>query len=172
VHNEENARNPDDYRTGHGQTGYKRALGYQHLGIRPQDVECFPFFPANLRRIGRLLNQGRAKDAPLVHPFDVLQSSEHEEARRLWSVYDKVPASFRRLMRPEAFCLAARVDPARVVGWITEVAVRQGAQASAILSAVWTPRLVQKSIERGLQNGGVKDRQTMFRAVGLIPPRG
>ena len=37
-----------------GQTAYKRALAYQHLGIRPQDVERVPFIWPNLRGIAPL----------------------------------------------------------------------------------------------------------------------
>jgi hypothetical protein len=39
MHNEEDAQDPQDYRTGLGQTAYKRGLAYEHLGICAQDVE-------------------------------------------------------------------------------------------------------------------------------------
>jgi hypothetical protein len=48
-----------------GQTAYKRSLAYQQLGISPADVQCAPFVRGDLRRIARLLNQGRATDEPL-----------------------------------------------------------------------------------------------------------
>jgi hypothetical protein len=120
----------------------------------------------------RRLNQCRAKDAPFVHPFDLLQSSEDEKARRVWRAYNSVPASFRRLLQPECFCLAAGASPKDVLAHIAAVAVSQGVQLSAILGAVWLPNLVMKTIERGLQDDGVRDRQTMFRSAGFLPGRG
>jgi hypothetical protein len=173
VQNEENMQPAGDYRSGLGQTAYKRALGYQHLGVQAQDVEPFPFFRANLRRIGRQLNQGRAKDVPLVHPFDVLECSEDDESRRLWTAYKSVPATFRKLLRPEAFCQAARVNPSQALGLIVHAAVRQGTQASALLAAVWHPRVVEKTIQMALTDEGIADRNALHRATGFTPlPKG
>jgi len=167
--NEHRARIPATERARLSQTQYRVELAHRHLGIRPEDVECFPFFRANLRRIGRHLNQGRAKDEPLVHPFALLECSQDAEARRLWSAYSAVPPSFRRLLRPECFCLVARVHPMRALELVTAAAVHEGLQAAAILSAVWMPRLVEKSAEMGLKDEGVKDREFMFRATGFLP---
>ena len=167
--NEHRARIPATERARLSQTQYRVELAHRHLGIRPEDVGCFPFFRANLRRIGRQLNQGRAKDTPLVHPFALLECSQDAEARRLWSAYSAVPPSFRRLLRPECFCLVARVHPMRALELVTAAAVHEGLQAAAILSAVWMPRLVEKSAEMGLKDEGVKDREFMFRATGFLP---
>jgi len=167
--NGKRARIPATERARLSQTQYRVELAHRHLGIRPEDVGCFPFFRANLRRIGRQLNQGRAKDTPLVHPFALLECSQDAEARRLWSAYSSVPPSFRRLLRPECFCLVARVHPMRALELVTAAAVHAGLQAAAILSAVWMPRLVEKSAEMGLKDEGVKDREFMFRATGFLP---
>jgi hypothetical protein len=67
--NESDNGDPTDFRTGVGQTAYKRRLAYEHLGIDPRDVEPVPFFRHNLRRIARSINQGCAKDE-MIHPFD------------------------------------------------------------------------------------------------------
>jgi hypothetical protein len=132
----------------------------------------FPFLRDALRRIARQLNEGRAKDAPL-HPFDLLQASDREEARRLWSVYDKVPPTFRRFLCPEAVCQAARVDPSRVVGWIAEVALTQNLQVAALIAAVSHARVVRKTLEVALTDEGHADRQDLHKAVGFLPsPKG
>jgi hypothetical protein len=173
VHNAENAHDPGDYRTGHGQTAYKRDLAYQHLGIRPEGIEYFPFLRANLRRIGRHLNRGRTKDAPLLHPFDLLECSEDAEARRLWSVYHKVPITFRKLVRPECFCFAAQVHPMRALELVTAAVVRHGARVSAIPSGLWHPHVVEKTIEMALKDEGIADRNALHRATGFIAlPKG
>jgi hypothetical protein len=57
----------------------------------------------------------------------------------------------------------------RALELVTAAAVHAGLQAAAILSAVWMPRLVEKSAEMGLKDEGVKDREFMFRATGFLP---
>jgi len=170
---EENAGVPSDYRTGHGQTVYKRALAYQHLGIQPESVERVPFLWPNLRGIAHRLNRGRAKDAPPVSALDLLQWSEDPEARKVLQKYLSVPESYRRLLPAEAYCCAAGVSPFRVLEVIAGVAVRLGAQTSAVLAAVWHPRVVEKTIEMALTDEGIADRNALHRATGFTPlPKG
>jgi hypothetical protein len=159
--------------SGYGQTAYKRELAYQRLGINPQDVERVPFLWPNLRGIARRLNRGRAEDAPPVCPLDLLQWSEDPEARRVLQKYLAVPESYRRLLPAEAYCCAAGVSPWRILEVVTGVAVRLGTQASAILAAVWHPRVVEKTIEMALKDEGTVDRNTLHRATGFTPfPKG
>lgn len=71
--NEQSMPGSRDYRTGYGQTAYKRQLAYKQLGIDPALVPCVPFFRASLTRIGRLLNRPRIKPesgARLIRPLD------------------------------------------------------------------------------------------------------
>ena len=87
-------------------------------------------------------------------------------------VYLSVPASYRRLLPVEAFCHAAGVSPWRILEAVTVVAVRQGAQASAVLAALVHPRVVEKTIERALQDDGTKERMMLHKAVGFLPTPG
>jgi len=87
--------------------------------------------------------------------------------------YLAVPESYRRLLPAEAYCCAAAVSPWRILEVITGAAVRLGAQASAILAAVWHPRVVEKTIETALTDGGTADPNTLHRATGFTPlPKG
>jgi hypothetical protein len=165
--NEQKRRNATDSRKSTGQTAYKRRLAYQRLGVDPKDVERMPFFRTDLARIARCLNLGRAKGAPRVAPIDLLQSSEDAEARKAWKAYSSVPESYRRLLPAEAFCHAGGVSFARVLEAIAAVAVRQGAQASAILASVIYPRVLNKTIERALHDTGTRERALLLRAVVL-----
>lgn len=166
---------PADPGAGRGQTDYKRFLAYQHLGIDPKDVQCVPFFRTNLRRIARLLNRRRDKDHPHdapVRPLELLQSSSDPESRNVLAAYLSVPQSYRRLLPLEAFCLAAGISPWRVLEIITVVAVRQGAQASAVLAALVHPRVVEKTVERAQEDDGTRERMMLHKAVGFMPIRG
>ena len=169
--NEQNPSESRDYRTGYGQTAYKRALAYQCLGIDPAKVPCVPFFHASLKRIARLMNRprptGEAAVARRFGPFDCLQASADPDALKVSRVYRSVPESYRRLLPPEAFCIAAGVDPIRVLELIAAGAARQTGQASAIIAALWHPRVVAKTIQRALSDDGTRERAMMHRACGF-----
>lgn len=155
-----------------GQTAYKRQLAYRCLGINPKDVQCAPFFANQLRRIARAVH-GAGTDDPAsapVRPLEYLRNSEDPEARKVVVAYYKVPESYRRLLRPEDFCYAAGVSPWRVLELITVVAVRQGAQSSAIVASILGPRVVAHAFERALQDGGIRERMALLRATGFLTP--
>jgi hypothetical protein len=160
-----------EVRAGLGQTAYKRQLAYACLGIDPKDVECAPFFRADLRRIARCVNQGRSQ-REAVPPLDYLRSSEDPDARKVVDVYLSVPESYRRLLPAEAFCHAAGVSPWRVLEIITGLAVRLGSLGSSIVAAVMLPQVVMKTIDRALQDDGYKDRLMLHKAAGFLPSGG
>ena len=153
-----------------GQTAYKRELAYRCLGIDPKDVHCVSLLAIQLRRIARAV-RGASTDGPAaapVRPLEYLRSSSDPSARKVLEAYDSVPESYRRLLRPEDFCHAAGVSPWRVLEIITVVAVRQAAQASDIVAAVMHPRVVMKTIERALQDDGIRERRMLHKATGFL----
>src|SRR5271170_3111975 len=100
-----------------GQTAYKRDLAYRRLGINPKEVLYIPFLAIQFRRIARKIRAGGVEDptaAPL-RPLEYLVFSEDPQALAVLSAYRSVPASYRRLLRPEDFCHAAAVSPFRVL---------------------------------------------------------
>jgi hypothetical protein len=154
-----------------GQTAYKRVLAYRYLGIHPQDVQCVPFFANQLRRIARAV-RGAGTDDPAaspVRPLEYLRNSEDPEARKVLQAYYAVPESYRRLLRPEDFCHASGVSPWKVLEIITVAAVRQGAQSSALLASLLSPRVVAKTVERALQDDGIRERMALLKATGFLP---
>lgn len=171
---EQNPRESRDHRTAYGQA-YKRALAYRYLGIDPESVPCVPFFRASLTRIGRSLNHPRMKPEPrarVIRPFDCLQATDHPDALKVSSVYRSVPASYRRLLPPEAFCIAAGVDPFRVLELIAGGAARQTGQATAVIAALRHSRVVEKTIEIAMTDAGTAERQMLHKATGFLPTRG
>jgi hypothetical protein len=154
-----------------GQTAYKRQLAYECLSVDPKDVECAPFFRADLRRIARLINRGRNEN-DAHRPLDYLRFSEDPEARKVVGVYLSVPESYRRLLPAEAFCLAAGVSAGRVLEIIAGVAVRLGYLGSSVVAAVMLPRVLEKTIDRALQDDGYKDRLMLYKAAGFVPSAG
>jgi len=65
------------------------------------------------------------------------------------------------------------VNPLRVLQELTSVLVSQGATASTLLTAVWHPKVVRKTIEVALTDKGFADRQVLHKATGFLPlPKG
>lgn len=169
MYTEENAPDSHDYRTGYGQTAHKRALAYRYLRLNPSDVQTEAFFRTNLRRIARCINQGRARNEA-IPPLDYVCLSEDPDARKVANLYLAVPTSYRKLLPPEAYCQAAGVSPYRVLEIITGIAVRFGAQASAILTGVMLPHVVQKTINKALKDDGFEERALLMRVSDLLAP--
>jgi len=76
----------------------------------------------------------------------------------------------------EAFCVAAGVSPLSILGVIVGEIVRLGAQANAIIAAVNQPRVVQKLVDRALddeEDTRMEAATLLARATGFLPsPKG
>jgi len=168
--NEQNAPESRESRTGYGQTGYKRRLAYQYLGLRPADVQPAPFFRFNLRRITRCINQGGLRDKP-CWPVSYVCLSDDPDAVKVAKAYLSVPASYRRLVAPEAYCQVARVSPDRILEIVTVVAMRFGVFASTVIASVMLPHVVEKTMDRARERDGFKERELICRLTGLIGRR-
>ncbi len=147
-----------------GQTDYKRALGYQQLGVDPKTLQRVPFFAMQLKSIARAPDVTRA--------FDLLQGSDDPDARKLSDAYLSVPASYRRLLAPEAFCVAAGVSPSRALEIVMTIALRQAGQISTLVGALALPRIVEKTAKKALQDDGTKERMMLLKATGFVPTAG
>jgi hypothetical protein len=160
-----------------GQTNYKRLLAYQRLGIRPQDVEIVPFFRAQLQGLARCISRERHKGKGTqpgspVGPFSYLEHSSDPDAHKVVKAYQSVPASYRRLLPAEAFCQAAGISPNRVLLMIATVVVEEGGRLTGIRAAVEQVRVLDKTVERALQNDGWRERLMIHKATGAVPTWG
>jgi hypothetical protein len=153
---------------GEGQTAYKCALGYRKLGVDPKNLQRAPFFATQLKNIARAV-RGAVR---ITHAFDLLPGSEDPDARKVSDAYRSVPASYRRLLAPEAFCLAAGVEPNRVLEFVVTAALRRTGQISTIVGALTLPRVVGKTVERALQDDGTRERMMLLKATGFVPSAG
>jgi hypothetical protein len=103
----------------------------------------------------------------------ILKLSDLPDAQAVANLYLSLEPEVARKLPIEAYCYAAKISPGRVFEMLTAVLVRQGANAMTLITAVWTPRLVEKSVEMGLRDDGVKDREMMYKATGFLPtPKG
>jgi hypothetical protein len=159
-----------------GQTNYKRFRAYQQLGVRPQDVEIVPLFRAQLSSLARCISRDRGKGNPqsgaTIGPFSCLEQSSDPDARRVLAACEAVPQTYRRLLPPEAFCLAAGVSPRRVLEMLAVVLVQNGGRLTDIRAAVAQRRVLNKTAERALQDEGWRERLMIHKATGAVPTWG
>lgn len=178
-----------------------RARAYELLGVRAEDVAALPQVTPQLRMIvkttlgsgvpvkrlieedlqsGTRISTKESPRAPYGPGGDLLSSwayyleaSPDEDARRILRCYNDLPRYYARTLPIEAFCLAAGVPPVRALSLLTEVVVRFGVQASAIIAAVNQPRVVQKTVEMAMTDDGFADRALFHKATGFTPtPKG
>ena len=103
----------------------------------------------------------------------LLKLSDLPDAKRIANLYESLKQDQAESLPVEAYCYAASISPMRILEILTGILVRQGAQASTILAAVWHPRVVQKTVEMALTDEGVSDRATIHKATGFVPmPKG
>jgi hypothetical protein len=98
-----------------------------------------------------------------------LEASDHPDARKVLNVFYSCFKIHRRVLPIEAFCVAASVSPLRILEILTATCVRLGAQASTLVAAVNHPRVVEKTVEMALTDGGHDDRADLHKAVGFLP---
>lgn len=176
---------------------FNLAAAYERLGVSQSDVERgiqitpqLKAIASVIRRAGqppvtRRIVSGNAtadivEDTKHIPPYgpgsDVhrswpwyLQTSSDPDARKVLDAYHSIIKSFRVSLPIEAFCFAASVSPLRILEIITATCVRLGAQASSIVAAVNHPRVVEKTVEMALTDGGHEDRADLHKAVGFLP---
>lgn len=103
----------------------------------------------------------------------LLAASDSPDALRLADLYYSQNVLYADSVPIEAYCYAADINPLRVVEWLTAVLVRQGVTASTLLAAAWHPRVVEKTIEMALTDGGTSERAMLHKATGFLPtPKG
>jgi hypothetical protein len=141
----------------------------KRLDVRASDVMLMPQITPTLRMVAKVLRKsGRPAD-----PMFYLNASDDPVALEVRQMYYGMPAAEAKSVPIEAFCLAARVSPLRILEIITAIAVRLSVQSSAILATVSHPQVVEKTIDIALTDDGVEDRAMLHRAAGFLPaPKG
>jgi len=113
-----------------------------------------------------------------------LSSSDHEDARKVLECFRAVPHGVRfrsrdprlHVLPVEAYCVAAKVHPHSILAILTGEVVRLGAQASSIVASVNQPRVVQKLVDRAMddeEDTRMEAATLLSKATGFLPtPRG
>lgn len=125
------------------------------LGLR---VDAHP--KTNLARALRKARLGKTA-------IDYLRLSSDEQAQRIVALYSTLNSTERKAVTIDYLVMAAAVDVHHISGVIQEERSRLGGME--LLASMDSPAVVEKAIERALTDEGSKDRELIFRIVGLLP---
>jgi hypothetical protein len=119
----------------------------------------------NLARLLRKANLGKTA-------IEYLEFSKGEEARQIVALYYGLNATERKAVTIDYLILAAGADLHHVSGLIQEGVSRVRETHATLLVCKNAPDVTKKVIERAMTPGGHKDRELVFRIMGLLPVPG
>ena len=133
----------------------------RRLGLNERSLDGVPIISHILRE----------SEGGLAEVIECLRGSDDERAKRFMETYDKVAPSdiANGRVRIEHVCLAAEIDTADLLATATKAVFNAKKVTSALKLASAHPKLVAKSIQMGLQDKGIRDREMMHSAIGFLP---
>jgi len=154
---------------------YEKALA--KLGLRPESEFSYPRITPSieeLQHILRNLSYNVQKNLNLPGSiFDILEASDHPDARKVLEKYYSVPVTYRSMLNIESYSIAADVPTLRLLEIIVGTIVRMNHSLSEVISHIASPEVVSKTVEMALKDEGSKDREMLHKSTGFIPtPRG
>lgn len=105
--------------------------------------------------------------------LSALRFSHDPAAQFFVERYDKIPKGDREKLSWEAICIAAKVNPATLLG-ASVMALQEVSKSTVkILALTNHPKVVEARIAAAVLPGGVQDRNAFDTAVGFLPsPKG
>lgn len=99
----------------------------------------------------------------------VIAMSDDPRVLAVLAAYRRLPKGLAKHFPIEGFCVAANFPPSQLLIEITNILARQSAAASAIITAVNQPRVIQKTVDMALTDEGFADRKLFHTATGFLP---
>jgi len=147
-----------------------KSLACRKLGISSKSLLTVPQVTPLLEEI----MSGLAKKHLPTDPYYYLAASSDLEARGLMAIYKQSWKQVRDALPLEAFCVAAGVDPNRILDSLVKSIERLKALKSAVKLSVSQDEIVDTNIASALDiENGYKDRRLHMQVSGLMPmPKG
>jgi len=147
-----------------------KLAAYKKLGISSKSLSTVPQITPLLTDI----MSGLKKRGLPTDPYHYLDASSDLEARGLMMVYKQSWKQVREALPLEAFCVAAGVDPNRILDSLVKVIERVKALKSAVNLSVSQPEIVDTNIAAAMDiDNGYHDRRLHMQVSGLMPmPKG
>jgi len=147
----------------------RREAAYRAIDVDPTLVRLQPHITSQLRMLSRKLHRRNLPSSPYYY----LKFAPGEIARKIVALYYSLPRDQRDMLPIEAYCIAVGERSTEVFEIITRAVAAISRQTSAIIAASAHPAVVDKTVEMALTDEGIKDRNTLHKAVGFLPtPKG
>jgi hypothetical protein len=101
--------------------------------------------------------------------IEALRWSREDDAIAFLQKYDSVPAADLRHLSIEEICVAAGVDPRRMLAQAADALLYISILNAKIQVAVSLPDITHAVIKRASAAGGTRDRRLFFQLAGLLP---
>lgn len=111
----------------------------------------------------------RESEGGIPEIIECLRGSDDETAQAFIEKYDSITESDRAKVTIEQIAVAAEIETPDLLGVCTKAVFNAKQATSQLKLASAHPKLVAKSIQMGLQDKGVRDREMMHSAVGFLP---
>jgi hypothetical protein len=137
--------------------------------VAPEAVRALPQITPSLRQIFRTIR--RTANVP-ADPFYFLRASDDPDARAVLEARRKVTKPQARQLPIESFCAAANVSPLKILSIIVGIASTLNVEAESLITAVNRPRMVQKTIDRAMDDereDAAQHMEMFHKHTGFIP---
>jgi hypothetical protein len=143
---------------------------YAELGITPEQLSTVPQISHLLKRLKSNLPGIWTRR----HFIEMLKGSEEPDLKQFVSFYESCSKQLRKSAIPiEAICIAAKVDPSKLLGLAIAEANKQSYQLSSLIAAIKHPEIVARSASQALEPDYIDDRMAQLKHSGFIPiPKG
>lgn len=131
---------------------------YVYLEIDRETVEAQPRVSQHFKYVG---GEDRV--------WEILESSDSPEARKLCAIRSKLTKSQRDQVPFEAFAVAAGLSTKKAFGAVSEALVEYSQDISKLLLHTAAPILMEKAIAHASEADGVSERKTLLMTVGIVP---
>ena len=102
---------------------------------------------------------------------DALRWSQEADARRFLDKYDSIPAADLQHLTIDEICVAAGVDPKRLLELVADRMMWLSVQIATIQVAMSSPDVMRELIRRALTKRGVRDRLLFFEVHKALGER-
>jgi hypothetical protein len=96
-------------------------------------------------------------------------SQEDESARAFPQKYDSIPPADRPYLSIDEICVAAGVDPSRLLKLAVDRLVKISLMKANIEVSSSLPRVIKATVKSALTDKGTRDRRLLFQIAGILP---
>lgn len=129
--------------------------------------------PEKMVGVPRITFQLEHAEGGIEQVIEALRGSDETDAQTFIRKYDTCSASDLEKLTLEEIATAAGIGTIDLLGVATKALFEQSQTVAGVIAASAHPKVVAKSIQMALRDGGVREREMLHTATGFLPtPKG